>query len=50
VIRDGIARPKAFTGPMPPMGGTQLDPQQIDAVASYVWSISRAKKAAGTKS
>ena len=50
VIREGVAKPKAFTGPMPSMGGTQLNPQQIDAVAAYVWSISRQKKTSATKS
>jgi mono/diheme cytochrome c family protein len=50
LIEQGVAKPRAYTGPMPPMGGGQLDPQQIDALAAYVWSISRAKKTIATKS
>jgi mono/diheme cytochrome c family protein len=25
---------------MPPMGGAQLTPEQVSAVAAYVWSLS----------
>jgi glucose/arabinose dehydrogenase/mono/diheme cytochrome c family protein len=40
VISDGVPKPKKFRAPMPPMGGSELTPQQLKAVAAYVWSIS----------
>jgi glucose/arabinose dehydrogenase len=40
VIQHGVAQPKKFSAPMPPMGGAQLSPGQLDAVAAYVWAIS----------
>ncbi len=39
-INDGIAQPKQFRSPMPAMGGAQLTPDQVSAVAAYVYSIS----------
>jgi glucose/arabinose dehydrogenase/mono/diheme cytochrome c family protein len=39
-ITDGVPQPKEYRSPMPPMGGAQLTPDQISAVAAYVWSIS----------
>jgi glucose/arabinose dehydrogenase/mono/diheme cytochrome c family protein len=39
-ITEGVAQPKQYRSPMPPMGGTQLTPNQASAVAAYVWSIS----------
>ncbi len=39
-IREGVAKPKAYRSPMPPMGGSQLSPQQVSAVAAYVWALS----------
>ncbi|HWV58680.1 MAG TPA: c-type cytochrome [Longimicrobiales bacterium] len=43
VVRNGVAQPKQFPAPMPPMGGAQLTDQQIEAVSAYVYSISRSK-------
>jgi glucose/arabinose dehydrogenase/mono/diheme cytochrome c family protein len=40
VIRDGVAKPKAYRSPMPPMGGSQLSSGQVSAVAAYVWALS----------
>jgi mono/diheme cytochrome c family protein len=40
VITNGVPQPKQYRSPMPPMGGTQLNPQQASAVAAYVWSLS----------
>ncbi|MGH7637352.1 MAG: c-type cytochrome [Gemmatimonadaceae bacterium] len=40
VIRTGVATPKQYPGPMPPMGGSQLTDDQITAVAEYVKSLS----------
>jgi glucose/arabinose dehydrogenase/mono/diheme cytochrome c family protein len=39
-IRQGVAKPKAYRSPMPPMGGSQLSRQQVSAVAAYVWALS----------
>jgi glucose/arabinose dehydrogenase/mono/diheme cytochrome c family protein len=39
-IADGVPEPKDFRSAMPPMGGTQLTPDQLSAVAAYVWSLS----------
>ncbi len=44
VIRGGVANPKQFAGAMPPDGGAPLTPQDVDAVAAYVWSIGKTKK------
>ena len=43
LVRTGVAQPVQFPAPMPPMGGAQLTDQQIEAVAAYVYSISRSK-------
>ncbi len=42
-IQDGVPTPKQYTGVMPPMGGAQLSPAQLAAVAAYVWSLSHRK-------
>jgi len=39
-ITDGVPQPKEFRSPMPPMGGAQLTPSQVSAVAAYLWSLS----------
>ena len=38
-IRHGVPNPKQYRSPMPPMGGAQLSPQQLSAVAAYIWSL-----------
>jgi glucose/arabinose dehydrogenase/mono/diheme cytochrome c family protein len=38
-IREGVAQPKEYRSPMPPMGGAQLTPDQISALAAYVWAL-----------
>jgi glucose/arabinose dehydrogenase/mono/diheme cytochrome c family protein len=38
-IAEGVAQPKNHTGVMPPMGGAQLSPEQLSAVAAYVWAL-----------
>jgi glucose/arabinose dehydrogenase/mono/diheme cytochrome c family protein len=38
-ITRGVPRPKNYRSPMPPMRG-QITPDQIRAVAAYVWSLS----------
>ncbi|HEV2424336.1 MAG TPA: c-type cytochrome, partial [Terriglobia bacterium] len=40
-IRAGVPHPKNYRSPMPPMGGAQLTPDQLKALAAYVWAISR---------
>lgn len=44
-ITDGVPQPKQFRSPMPPMGGAQLTPDQLSAVAAYVWAIGHAPSA-----
>ncbi len=39
-IADGIPVPKHYRSPMPAMGGAQLNSEQVDAVAAYVWALS----------
>jgi glucose/arabinose dehydrogenase/mono/diheme cytochrome c family protein len=38
-ISDGIPNPKEYRGVMPPMGGAQLSPPDVAAVAAYVWAL-----------
>jgi cbb3-type cytochrome c oxidase subunit III len=38
-IEEGVAEPKEYRSPMPPMGGPQLSKQDLDAVAAYVWAL-----------
>ncbi|MGO9933112.1 MAG: c-type cytochrome [Steroidobacteraceae bacterium] len=39
-ITTGVAQPKQYRSPMPPMGGTQLTSDQVSAVAAYIWGLS----------
>ena len=39
-INDGVPSPKQYRSPMPPKGGAQLTPEQVSAVAAYVWALS----------
>jgi glucose/arabinose dehydrogenase/mono/diheme cytochrome c family protein len=39
-ITDGVPQPKQYRSPMPPMGGSQLTPEQASAVGAYVWVLS----------
>jgi glucose/arabinose dehydrogenase len=41
-IRHGVPNPKEYRSPMPAMGGAQLDSQQLEAVAAYVWGLGHA--------
>ena len=40
IITDGVSQPKNYRSPMPPMGGAQLSPSQVNAVAAYIWALS----------
>jgi glucose/arabinose dehydrogenase/mono/diheme cytochrome c family protein len=39
-VREGVANPKQYRSAMPAMGGTQLTPDQVEAVSAYVWAVS----------
>jgi glucose/arabinose dehydrogenase/mono/diheme cytochrome c family protein len=39
ITAEGVAKPKNYSGPMPPKGGAALTDAQLDAVAAYVWAI-----------
>jgi len=39
-ISQGVAQPKQYRSPMPPMGGADLTPDQVSAVAAYLWGLS----------
>jgi glucose/arabinose dehydrogenase/mono/diheme cytochrome c family protein len=38
-ITDGVPQPKKYGSPMPPMGGADLSPSELSAVAAYVWAL-----------
>jgi mono/diheme cytochrome c family protein len=40
IVQQGVPAPKQYRGVMPPMGGAQLTPAQVHAVAAYVFAIS----------
>ena len=44
-ITVGVSQPKQYRSPMPPMGGAQLTPEQVSALAAYVWAISHTASA-----
>lgn len=39
-ITDGVSQPKQYRSPMPPLGGSQLTPDQTSAVGAYIWALS----------
>lgn len=39
VIREGVAEPVEYPGPMAPMGGASLSEEEVQALAAYVASI-----------
>jgi glucose/arabinose dehydrogenase/cytochrome c5 len=39
-ITQGVMQPKQYRAPMPPLGGAQLSPEQVKALAAYVWGLS----------
>ena len=41
IVRNGVPTPKEHPSPMPPMGGAQLNDQEIQSVAAYVYSVSQ---------
>jgi mono/diheme cytochrome c family protein len=44
IIADGVPNPKNYRSPMPPMGGAQLTPSQVSAVAAYIWALNHRNK------
>lgn len=40
-ITEGVSMPKQYRSAMPAMGGAQLTPDQISAVAAYVWALNQ---------
>jgi mono/diheme cytochrome c family protein len=40
VIRTGVSAPQQYPGVMPPMGGAQLNDDQVEALAAYVYALS----------
>ena len=43
----GVPKPQQAAAPMPPMGGAQLGPADIRAVAAYVYSLTHPAKPTG---
>ncbi len=43
LVQKGVPTPKESPAPMPPMGGANLSPEQVRAVAAYVYSLSHPK-------
>lgn len=44
LVKTGVPKPKKHPAPMPPMGGASLKPDEVQAVAAYVWSLSHPAK------
>ncbi len=44
IIRVGVPKPKQAAAAMPPMGGAKLTPEQIKAVAAYVYVMSHPER------
>lgn len=44
VVTGGVPKPKKFKVAMPPMGGGKLTPDEVKAVAAYVYSLSKKGK------
>jgi glucose/arabinose dehydrogenase/mono/diheme cytochrome c family protein len=40
IITNGVPNPKEYRAAMPPMGGAQLSPSEVSALAAYVWALS----------
>ena len=39
-ITKGVDKPKKASGAMPALGGAALSPEDVKAVAAYVWTLS----------
>jgi glucose/arabinose dehydrogenase/mono/diheme cytochrome c family protein len=40
-ITNGVPQPKQYRSPMPALGGAQLTPDQVKALAAYIWALSQ---------
>jgi len=40
-IAKGVPEPKNYRSPMPPMGGAQLTPTDVLALADYIWALNQ---------
>lgn len=40
IVTNDVSTPKKYPETMPPMGGGQLSPEHVQAVAAYVYSLS----------
>jgi glucose/arabinose dehydrogenase/mono/diheme cytochrome c family protein len=47
IVGNGVPQPKLYRDPMPPMGGAQLTPAQVQAVSAYVWALNHRRTAKG---
>ena len=41
IVRSGVSSPKEFPIPMPVMGGGDFDEAELNALATYVYALSR---------
>jgi glucose/arabinose dehydrogenase/mono/diheme cytochrome c family protein len=48
-ITNGVPQPKQYRSPMPPMGGAQLTPDQVSALAAYIWALSHRSAATSSQ-
>jgi mono/diheme cytochrome c family protein len=44
-ITNGVPNPKNYRSAMPPMGGAQLTPTDVLALADYVWALNNQNQA-----
>ena len=44
IVQKGVPNPKEAPAPMPPLGGAGLTPDQVRAVAAYVYSLAKHAK------
>lgn len=43
IIKSGVASPREYPAPMPPLGGGSFDDEQVRAIAAYVFALSNAE-------
>jgi glucose/arabinose dehydrogenase/mono/diheme cytochrome c family protein len=41
IITAGVPQPKQYRSAMPPLGGAELTPDQVSALAAYIWALSQ---------
>ena len=49
IITTGVPQPKQYRSAMPPMGGAQLTPDQVSALAAYIWGLSHRPPSSSAK-